>query len=98
MGSFEIHLGEAMALAAAVTWALAVIFFRKSGEVVHPIGLNLFKNVMAAILLVPTAWLFGETLLRPAPMNDYLLLLYLRSLSKTTKDFLPSRNKRPRVH
>jgi len=75
MGSFDIHLGEAMALAAAVTWALAVIFFRKSGEEVHPIGLNLFKNAMAAILLVPTAWFFGEALLRPAPMNDYLLLL-----------------------
>jgi drug/metabolite transporter (DMT)-like permease len=75
MDGIEIHLGEAMALAAAMIWAFAVILFRKSGEAVHPIGLNLFKDVIAAVLLIPTAWLFGEVLLRPAPMSDYLLLL-----------------------
>lgn len=75
MSGFEAYLGEAMALLTAVVWAFAVILFKKSGEAVHPVGLNLFKNLMAAILLIPTAWIFGETLLRPVPLEDYLLLM-----------------------
>jgi drug/metabolite transporter (DMT)-like permease len=71
----DAYLGEAMALLTAVTWASAVILFKKSGEAVHPIGLNLFKGVLAAILLIPTMWFFGESLFRPVPQSDYLLLL-----------------------
>jgi len=75
MSGLETYLGEVMALLTAVVWAFAVILFKKSGEVVHPVGLNLFKNLLAAILFVPTAWLLGETLLRPVPAEEYLLLL-----------------------
>ncbi|RKX24920.1 MAG: hypothetical protein DRP47_10640 [Candidatus Zixiibacteriota bacterium] len=71
----DTYIGEIAALLTAIVWALAVIFFRKSGEAVHPIGLNLFKNSLAAILFIPTAWLFGETLFLSVPMEDYLLLL-----------------------
>ena len=45
------YFGEAMALLSAIVWALAVILFKKSGEVVHPVGLNLSKNALAAVLL-----------------------------------------------
>jgi len=72
---FGNYLGQAMALLTAVAWALAVIMFRRSGESVHPIGLNLFKNTLAILLLVPTLWLFGETLFRPAPLRDYAIML-----------------------
>jgi drug/metabolite transporter (DMT)-like permease len=68
-------MGETLALLTAVTWAVAVIFFKKSGETVHPIALNWFKDVLAALLFVPTAWLMGETLLLDAPVQDYLLML-----------------------
>ena len=69
------YLGEGFALLTAVTWAFAVILFKKSGEAVHPIGLNLFKDLFAMVLFVPTLWLFGETLWRDAPASEYLLLL-----------------------
>jgi drug/metabolite transporter (DMT)-like permease len=69
------YLGEAFALATAIAWAFAVILFKKSGETVHPIGLNLFKDLFALVLFVPTMWLFGETLWRDAPAGEYLLLL-----------------------
>ncbi|MEE8640997.1 MAG: DMT family transporter [bacterium] len=69
------HLGESFALLAAIAWAFAVILFKKSGETVHPIGLNLFKDLFALVLLVPTMWLFGETLWRDAPAAEYALLL-----------------------
>ena len=77
-----------MALLSAIVWALAVILFKKSGEVVHPIGLNAFKNILAAVLLIPTAWLFGESLLRPAPWQDYLLLILSGALGIGIADTL----------
>ncbi len=72
----------------AVIWAFAVILFKKSGEVVHPIGLNLFKDILAAILFIPTAWLFGETLVRPVPFNEYVLLFVSGALGIGVADTL----------
>jgi drug/metabolite transporter (DMT)-like permease len=69
------YLGEASALACAVVWAFAVILFKRSGETVHPVGLNLFKSSLALVLTAPTIVLAGETLAYPAPVGDYLLLL-----------------------
>ena len=71
----EPHFGEIIALLCAVTWAGAVILFKKSGETVHPIGLNLFKDLLAVVLFLPTMWIMGEPLLRSAPVWDYVLLL-----------------------
>lgn len=69
------YLGESLALLTAVVWAFAVILFKKSGETVHPIALNSFKNLLAVVLFIPTIWLFGETLLHPVPAHVYILLL-----------------------
>lgn len=74
-GAWQINIGEIFALLTAVTWATAVILFKKSGETVHPIGLNLFKDLLAAVLLVPTIYLFGETLFLPVSWKDYLIIL-----------------------
>lgn len=69
------HLGEILALSCALIWATAVILFRKSGETVPPLGLNLFKNVLALVLFVPTSLVLGVALLPSASLNDYFLLL-----------------------
>ena len=69
------YFGQILALLCAVTWAFAVILFKKSGETVHPIALNLFKNVLAMILFLPTMLIFKEPLFRQVPYNDYLLLI-----------------------
>jgi drug/metabolite transporter (DMT)-like permease len=69
------YVGEAAALATAITWAFAVVLFRKSGEVVHPVALNLFKDTLALVLTAPTIWVMGETFVHSAPLSDYLLLL-----------------------
>ena len=70
------YLGQSLALMTAIVWACAVILFKKSGETVHPIALNLFKNILALVLFLPTLWIFGETLFRPAPAGEYLLLMF----------------------
>jgi drug/metabolite transporter (DMT)-like permease len=68
------HLGEALSILTAVIWAFAVILFKKSGETVHPLALNAFKNLLAMVLLVPTIWLTGETLMPQTPARGYLIL------------------------
>ncbi|MFH1687470.1 MAG: DMT family transporter [bacterium] len=69
------HVGESLALLVAMTWAVAVILFKKSGETVHPVALNVFKNVLATALLVPTIWLTGEEIVRDVPFSEYGIYL-----------------------
>ena len=46
--------GEFFALASALGWAVAVIMMRKIGETLPAFELNLFKNSLGLVLLVPT--------------------------------------------
>lgn len=82
------YLGELLALATAVVWAFAVILFKKSGEGVHPLALNLFKNVLAAVLILPTMALAGQALLYAAPAREYWLLLLSGALGIGIADTL----------
>lgn len=68
------YLGEVLSLLSAVLWGLAVIFFRRSGERVHPLALNTFKNLLAILLFIPTMYIFGQPLFRSAPIVSYALL------------------------
>ena len=40
-------LGITLALTCAITWSLAVVLFKKSGDSLHPILLNLLKTLLA---------------------------------------------------
>ncbi len=51
--------GEVWALCAGFLWAVAVILFKKAGEGVPPLPLNLFKNVVVLAALVPLCLLEG---------------------------------------
>lgn len=82
------YFGEILALTTAVVWAVAVVLFKKSGESVHPIALNLFKNVLAAALLLPTLHFVNVSLFWPAHARDYLLLLLSGALGIGIADTL----------
>jgi drug/metabolite transporter (DMT)-like permease len=82
------YLGHVLATGTAIAWALSIILFKKSGETVHPIALNLFKNSLAAVLFLPTLWLFGQTLFRSVPAGDYLLLMASGALGIGISDTL----------
>lgn len=69
------HAGEILSLLTAMFWAVAVIFFKKSGETVHPLGLNLFKNALGFLLILVTLGLFKEALLQQVPLGDLILLI-----------------------
>ncbi len=46
-------LGEFFSIACAITWALAVVLFKRSGESLAPNDLNLFKNALTFMVLMP---------------------------------------------
>ncbi len=54
--------GEILSATCALFWAVAVMLFKKSGELVGPVALNLYKNAVGAVLLALTL------LVRPAPL------------------------------
>ena len=70
-------LGEVFALLAAITWAIALVLFKRSGESVPPLALNLFKNVIGLILLGVTLLALGEgwSTLAPFSREDIYVLI-----------------------
>ncbi len=69
------YIGEILSLLTAVFWAVAVILFKKSGERVHPLGLNLFKNALGFLLLLVTLVVFKKALFHQIALADYGLLM-----------------------
>jgi drug/metabolite transporter (DMT)-like permease len=69
------YIGEIFALAAPICWSVAVILFRKTGETVPALALNLFKTVLALVLFFATLFISGESLFRSVEVRDYVLLL-----------------------
>ncbi|MCK4511867.1 DMT family transporter, partial [bacterium] len=68
------HLGEVLSVLAALIWAISVVLFRMSGREFKPLALNFFKNMVAAVLLLATLLVAGQSLFRDAPLLDYVLL------------------------
>ncbi len=69
------YIGEILSVTAAILWAFAIVLFKRSGETVHPVALNTFKDVLAVILYVPTLAIAGVSLIQNYPASDYMLLL-----------------------
>lgn len=70
-----LQAGELYALSCALLWAVAVILFRKTGETIEPVALNLFKGVVGLGLFLVTMRIFGVPWF-PAevPIEDWLVL------------------------
>lgn len=74
VGGFR-SLGEVLAITSGLVWAVAVILYKVSGRSVHPLGLNLFKNIVALGFTVPTLIVLGEPLVPAVPLKDLGLLV-----------------------
>lgn len=69
------YIGEIYSTVCALLWAVAVILFRRSGEQVSPVALNLFKGVFALLIFVPLLPLMGVDFLpASASGRDWLIL------------------------
>jgi drug/metabolite transporter (DMT)-like permease len=70
------NAGEVYSALCAFLWAIAVIFYRKSGEKVTPVVLNLFKNVTGLILLCGTMLILSvEFFPENQTAQDWIILL-----------------------
>ena len=71
-----LHAGEVYSVGCAVLWSGATILFRKSGEHVTPVVLNVFKNTIALLLFVLSLAVRGGPFVPPtASAEDWLVLL-----------------------
>ncbi|HVT36541.1 MAG TPA: DMT family transporter [Nevskiaceae bacterium] len=72
----SIGIGEIYSLGCALAWAIAVILFKKSGESLPPLALNLFKNALSLVMIGATIVLLrGPQLPQIPPMALGLILL-----------------------
>jgi drug/metabolite transporter (DMT)-like permease len=80
--------GEILAVTSGLIWAIAVILYRISGRNVHPLGLNLFKNLAAFAFMVPTMLLLGRSLVPAVPGRSLWILLLSGFLGIAVSDTL----------
>lgn len=78
--------GEFFALASAVSWALAVVLFRQPGKLLPAFELNLFKNILGFLLLVPTLVLVEGLSLPYYSLPDLGVILLSGCLGIATAD------------
>jgi drug/metabolite transporter (DMT)-like permease len=90
----HIGLGEALSIGSAACWALGVIFYKRLGDSLSPVALNLLKNAIVVALMVPTvllvhgptlprfeAWTLGLTLLSGILGISVADTLYFKALN-----------------
>ncbi len=53
--------GEFLSIASGLSWAVSLILFRISGRKVPPVGLNIFKNFIGLLLIIPTMLILGQS-------------------------------------
>ncbi|HYX35220.1 MAG TPA: DMT family transporter [Oligoflexus sp.] len=68
-------LGNLLAISCAMVWSLSIILMKKSGARIHPLALNLGKNVIGLVLLLLTAWIVDGGVQVPPARETSLLLL-----------------------
>lgn len=67
--------GKFLALVSAILWAEAIILFRLSGKTIHPLSLNLTKNIISLLFVGLTMAYLGKSLLIEIPLSIYCLFL-----------------------
>jgi len=81
-------MGEAFALGSALAWASAVIFFRRSGETVPALALNLFRIVASSFLFLVTLAVTGRSLWHGADLADVGVLVLSGVIAIAVSDTL----------
>jgi drug/metabolite transporter (DMT)-like permease len=82
------YKGEILALITAMTWAAAVICFKKSGENVHPIALNLFKLILGVVFVFFTMLVMQQMHYAAVTFEDYCILIASGIIGTSISDTL----------
>jgi len=67
-------VGSVFALSSAFFWACGVILFAKSGDNFSPISLNIYKSIVALVLVTLTMLILHIPFFPEFPLNSWLLL------------------------
>lgn len=67
-------LGSVLSLGAAFFWASSVILFKKSGETFSPVSLNVFKSLVALLLISLTMVVLNIDFTPTHPRKNWILL------------------------
>lgn len=81
-------MGEACALGSALVWALAVIFFRRSGETVPALALNLYRVIVSCLLFLVTLAAMRRPLWDDADLGDVGILVLSGVIAIAVSDTL----------
>ena len=71
----KVQLGIACSLLSPVAWSFAVILFRRSGDHVSPVALNLFKNIVASACFGLLLLIVGEGAPEGTQLMHYGILI-----------------------
>ncbi len=81
-------LGSVFALSSAFFWALAVILFKKSGDNFSPLSLNIYKSMVALVLITLTMLVLGIPFFPDVEPRGWVLLSLSGFLGITLADIL----------
>ena len=81
-------IGEACSIGAALSWAGGVIVYKRLGESLPPLQLNLIKNVLVLGMIVPTVLLVHGATLPILPTQSIVLTLVSGALGIAIADTL----------
>lgn len=79
-------MGSAFSLACAFFWAFAVILFKKAGKSFSPIALNIYKSVLAMVLIGLTMLVMGIPFFPDVPPRVLWMLILSGFLGITLAD------------
>lgn len=68
-------IGEWFALSSALSWAVAVICFKRAGETLSPAALNLFKTTLGTALLALTLMVWPQLEAANFTANDFAIMI-----------------------
>lgn len=71
----HIGLGELLALASALTWAVGVILYRQLGSALAPLRLNFLKNSLVLLGLLPVTVFMQGAAPPPLSASEWMLVL-----------------------
>ncbi|UXI69242.1 DMT family transporter [Tahibacter amnicola] len=81
-------LGEALSILSALAWSAGVIIYKRLGESLPPMQLNLMKNLIVLGLLVPSLAVFADWPPPTLPLSDLVITLVSGVLGIAVADTL----------
>lgn len=68
-------MGSVFGLGCALTWSVAIVMFKHLEDDIHPIVVNLFKNILGLLLIAITLYATESSIMIDTKMDHYALIM-----------------------